>query len=58
MEFDYDPEANAGYVRRVHGKVDRTLSIRDVVMIDLDVDGNVIGVEILGPAPLAPSPSA
>ena len=45
---EYDPEADAAYVRLANGKaVDRTVEFDDDVQVDLDADGNIVGIEIL-----------
>lgn len=43
----YDPEAKAVYIRLRDDLVLVTREINDSVMIDLDADGNLVGVEVL-----------
>lgn len=53
LTFRYDPHASAVYIY-VGGTgfriASKTVSLADDVMVDLDQDGKVIGVEILGVA--------
>ena len=48
---EIDTEATAAYIRLREGKVARTEpfgSESGLVMLDLDVEGNVIGIEVVG----------
>lgn len=46
----YDPEADAVYISlNPEGNFKRTLEISDSVILDLDLDGEVMGIEILSP---------
>ncbi len=49
IEIRVDAVANAGYVRYRNGEVDETIDVHPTgaVAADVDVDGNVIGIEIL-----------
>lgn len=47
MKFEYDPEANAAYLQINEGEVADTREIADNLFVDLDADGQVLGVEIL-----------
>lgn len=51
MEFTYDFEANALYVYLQENtkKVSLTHEINDGVHVDLDANGQVLGIEILSP---------
>lgn len=43
----YDPKAKAVYIQLRDDLVAMTREINDSVMIDLDADGNLVGVEVL-----------
>ena len=46
---EIDTEATAAYIRIREGKVARTEPFgAGLVMLDLDVEGNVIGIEVVG----------
>lgn len=47
MTIEYDPEADAAYVRVSDGAVSRTEEDSDVCILDLDAEGNLIGIELL-----------
>lgn len=50
MKIDFDKEADAAYIyfKEIRsGEVVSTVSLNEVVNIDLDSDGKVIGIEIL-----------
>jgi uncharacterized protein YuzE len=47
MQIDYDPEADAIYVRLRTGEVDDTLAVGKYVYVDVDKDGVPLGLEIL-----------
>jgi uncharacterized protein YuzE len=42
-----DPDINAVYVQLREGKVHRTEEVEDAVYVDIDADGNPIGIELL-----------
>ena len=46
---EFDPEANAMYVRLKKGKVDRSEPLADNVIVDINKNGVAIGIEILLP---------
>jgi uncharacterized protein YuzE len=43
----YDPEAHAAYVKYSDNMVLVTREMSDCVLIDLDADANIVGVELL-----------
>lgn len=43
----YDPEADALYVRFTDRPVARTIQVTDSYNVDLDADGEPVGLEIL-----------
>lgn len=47
MTIQYDPEADAAYVRFSEGTVSRTQEESDVCILDLDSEGNLMGIELL-----------
>lgn len=47
MEIDYDPEADAIYIRLRDGKVDHTIESSKYIYVDVDVNNVPLGLEIL-----------
>ncbi len=47
MTFEYDPKADAAYLKISEKEVKDTREIVDGITLDYDSDGNVIGIEIL-----------
>jgi uncharacterized protein YuzE len=48
----YDEEADAIYITlNPHGNFRRTTEVSDSVILDIDIDGEVMGIEILSPPP-------
>ncbi len=47
MEINYDKTADAVYIRIKKGVVKKTARLANLVLADMDKDGNVLGVEIL-----------
>lgn len=47
MVVEYDTEAGAFYVQVTDGPVARTAEVSAFVNVDLDADGNVVGLELL-----------
>ncbi|MCX7853283.1 MAG: DUF2283 domain-containing protein [Caldilineales bacterium] len=47
MQIDYDPQADAMYIRLRPGEVDDTLAVGKYVYVDVDQDGVPLGLEIL-----------
>lgn len=47
MQIDYDPEADAIYIRLRDGKVDDTREISKYIYVDVDGTGIPLGLEIL-----------
>ena len=48
MKIEYDKEVDALYIRIQEKKVSHTREIEEGINIDLDEDGRVIGLEIIG----------
>lgn len=47
MKFEFDQQADAMYIRLRDGVVAETAEVRPGVMIDLDADGRMLGIEML-----------
>lgn len=52
LEFRYDPEVDAGYIRLRQAPIDRTVDLdqeplRLPVFVDVDSHGRIVGIEIL-----------
>ena len=47
MEINYDKEADALYIEIRKGEFSENKKIDDFTIIDLDKDGNVLGIEFL-----------
>jgi uncharacterized protein YuzE len=50
MKSEYDAAVNATYVTLSEGSVARTIALSDSVNVDVDSEGNPVGVEVLGGA--------
>jgi uncharacterized protein YuzE len=48
MKIEYDKEVDALYIRIQEKKVARTKEIEEGINLDLDAEGRVIGLEIIG----------
>lgn len=48
MKIEYDREVDALYIRIQEKKVSHTREIEEGVNLDLDEDGKIIGLEIIG----------
>jgi len=47
MKIEYDREVDAIYICLQQKQVAKTIELSDVVKVDLDEDGNLIGIEVL-----------
>lgn len=47
MKTQYDPEANALYVKFSDDKIDRTEELRPGIILDFDIRGHIVGIEML-----------
>ena len=47
MQIDYDPQADAIYIQLRPGEVDDTLAVGKYIYVDVDQDGEPLGLEIL-----------
>jgi len=50
MKIEYDKEVDALYIRIQEKKVSHTKEIEEGINLDIDEDGKVIGLEIIGAA--------
>ncbi|MCX6731812.1 MAG: DUF2283 domain-containing protein [Candidatus Parcubacteria bacterium] len=48
MKIQYDKLADALYFYLKKGKISKTIKMRDRLIVDVDKDGKIIGLEILG----------
>ncbi|MBI4684108.1 MAG: DUF2283 domain-containing protein [Nitrospirae bacterium] len=48
MKIEYDKEVDALYIRIQEKKVSHTREIEEGINIDLDSEGRIIGLEIIG----------
>lgn len=53
--LEYDPSCNALYIRLKRGKVAESEPISDNLILDLNHKKEIVGLEVLGPAPIDPS---
>jgi uncharacterized protein YuzE len=44
----HDPEAGASYATLARGKIARTVEATESINVDVDVDGKVLGIEVIG----------
>ena len=47
MKFNYDTIADAAYLNVNEGKVEKTVEMKNGVVVDLGKKGNIVGIEIL-----------
>ena len=47
MKINYDPKVDAVYIELAKGKYDATRKVSDVILVDEDKKGKVLGIEIL-----------
>lgn len=47
MKIEYDPKADAMYIRLAAGVVADSDEVRPGVVLDFDADGKVLGIEML-----------
>lgn len=48
MKIEYDPNADAMYIRLLAGQVVDSDEVRPGVVLDFDAEGRVLGIEMLG----------
>ena len=49
VSVEFDPEVNAMFIRFKEGKVAESEPLADNIIVDLDEDGEVVGIELLLP---------
>ena len=47
MKVEYDPQADAIYIRLKHEPIATTREIDDNLVVDVDASGKIVGIEIL-----------
>ena len=47
MKIEFDQEADALYIELASGDIDKTEEIKPGLILDYDINGNVLGVEML-----------
>jgi len=47
VKISYDPKVDAMYIAFKKGKYDRTKKVSDEILVDVDKNGVVLGLEIL-----------
>ena len=50
VSVEFDPEVNALYIRLKDGKVETSEPLADNIIVDLDENNEILGIEILLPA--------
>lgn len=56
MKFEYDPQADALYIRLAAGKAMETEEVRPGLMLDYDENGKILGIEMLDVSKTADNP--
>ena len=57
MKIEYDPKADAIYIRLSIGTVADSDEVRPNVFLDIDVNGRVLGIEMLEASKLTDKPN-
>ena len=57
MKIEYDPNADAMYIRLLAGQVVDSDEVRPGVVLDFDAEGRVLGIEMLGVSQRTDKPS-
>jgi|GEM_PF-365183 len=52
VSIEYDPSCNALYLRIKKGKVAESEPLSDNVIVDINQEGDILGIEILGSEPI------
>jgi len=47
MKISFDRKADASYIKLSNKKVNKTISVSDYCNVDLDLEGAVVGIELL-----------
>ncbi len=46
---DFDPKVNVMYIRLKEGKVEESEPLADNIIVDIDEEGEIVGIEVLLP---------
>lgn len=57
MKIEYDPKADAIYIRLSGGTIADSDEVRPNVFLDTDANGRVLGIEMLGVSKLTDKPN-
>ena len=57
MKIEYDPRADAIYIRLCSGTIADSDEVRPNVFLDTDANGRVLGIEMLGISKLTDKPN-
>mgnify|MGYP001015633018 CR=1 FL=1 len=57
MKIQYDPQADALYIRLLAGDVTESDEVREGMVFDYDAEGRVLGIEILDVSKRADNPT-
>lgn len=49
LSTSFDQDADAMYIKLAEGDIARTIDLNEGTLVDLDADGNVLGVEVIHP---------
>jgi len=52
VSVEYDPSCNALYIKIRKGKVAESEPVSDDVIVDINQEGEILGIEILGSEPI------
>jgi uncharacterized protein YuzE len=52
VSLEYDPSCNALYMKIKKGKVAESEPLSDNVIVDINQEGDILGIEILGLKPM------
>jgi uncharacterized protein YuzE len=55
MQVRFDPETDVAYFALVDSPVEDSEEVRPGVVLDFDVDGRIVGIEVLGAKALLPA---
>ena len=47
MKISFDRKADASYIKLSNKKINKTISVSDYCNVDLDLEGAVVGIELL-----------
>ncbi len=47
MKIEFDRKADAGYIGLSKKRVEKTVSVSEYCNVDIDIDGKVVGIELL-----------